>query len=289
MDERLVAVEEAVPARQQVALEPALAEVLGQDLHHAAVGREVLVGRAASRRSRPGPSPRTRRRAGSTRSRPGPKSRKLSGFAAITSRRNAPSTRVASLVRRAGLRHVDRVVAEVGQDEVAQQQAAVRVRVRAHPALALRRQRRRAPGRACRARRRAPPAGSCAATPRARAGAPGCRARRRAAPGASARCPRPAGRRPPSAPSSPSACAARSSASAAASTRLAARRGRASWMRGDLVERGVERGREALVDGGRLLAVEAAVTRTAGSRSPRAATTSSASGIRASTVGFAIL
>ena len=43
VDERLVAVEQAVAARQQVALEPPLAEVLGQHLHHAAVGRQVIV------------------------------------------------------------------------------------------------------------------------------------------------------------------------------------------------------------------------------------------------------
>jgi hypothetical protein len=38
VDERLVTVEEAVPAGQEVALEPALALVLGEHLHHAAVG-----------------------------------------------------------------------------------------------------------------------------------------------------------------------------------------------------------------------------------------------------------
>ena len=32
-----------MPAGEQVALEPALARVLAQDLHHAAVGREVVV------------------------------------------------------------------------------------------------------------------------------------------------------------------------------------------------------------------------------------------------------
>ena len=49
------------------------------------------------------------------------------------SRRARASPR-SNVVRR--LRHLDRVVAEVGQDEVAQQRAAVRVRVRAHPPLA---------------------------------------------------------------------------------------------------------------------------------------------------------
>ena len=194
---------------------------------HAAVGREALVGR---QRSRP-PTParvdlEARRRAGSTRSRRGRRGGSSSGLRAMTSRRNAPSTRVASLIVVPGLRHVDRVVAEVGQGEVAQQQAAVRVRVRAHAALAARRERRRAPARA-RPSLVEELLGPVAPQPllELAAGARGCRARRRAAPGASATCPRPAGRRPPSGRSSPSACAGRSSASAAArSLRRRARR-----------------------------------------------------------------
>ena len=43
VDERLVTVEQPVPAGQQVALEPALALVLGEHLHHAAAGCEVVV------------------------------------------------------------------------------------------------------------------------------------------------------------------------------------------------------------------------------------------------------
>jgi hypothetical protein len=43
VNEGLVAREEAVAPGQQVALEPALAQVLAQDLHHAAVRRDVLV------------------------------------------------------------------------------------------------------------------------------------------------------------------------------------------------------------------------------------------------------
>ena len=43
VDERLVGVEEAVPAGQQVALQPALAQMLGEHLHDAAVGGDVLV------------------------------------------------------------------------------------------------------------------------------------------------------------------------------------------------------------------------------------------------------
>ena len=43
VDERLVAAEQAVPAGEQVALEPALAGVLGEDLHHPAAVGQVLV------------------------------------------------------------------------------------------------------------------------------------------------------------------------------------------------------------------------------------------------------
>jgi hypothetical protein len=43
VDEGLVAREEAVATGQQVALEPALAQVLAQHLHHAAVGRQMVV------------------------------------------------------------------------------------------------------------------------------------------------------------------------------------------------------------------------------------------------------
>ena len=71
----------------------------------------------------------------------GPKSRKFVSLRAIdVSQERAEDLR--RLTRRRGrLWDVDRVVAEVREDEVAQQLAAVRVRVRAHPALALRRER----------------------------------------------------------------------------------------------------------------------------------------------------
>ena len=43
VDEGLVAGEEAVPAGQQIAFEPALALVLAQHLHHPPVGGEMVV------------------------------------------------------------------------------------------------------------------------------------------------------------------------------------------------------------------------------------------------------
>ena len=148
----------------------------------------------------------------------GPKTRKLASpaLARMTSRSQPPSTRVASLLVVPGASTVDRVVAEVGQREVAQQQPAVGVRVGAHAALALGGQRRDLGARRGRARRTAPPGGTSASTPRARRGARGSRRASPAAPGGRGRCPPSAGRRPPWAPSSPWACAGRSSASAAA-------------------------------------------------------------------------
>ena len=127
VDERLVAVEEPVPAGQQVALEPALAQVLAEDLHHAAVGREVLVaGRiSASRRSVTSNTAPRRLDAVSS----GPKSRKFSGLRAhhVAQERAEHARRLAAGAGPA--RHLDRVVAEVGQPQVAQQQPAVGVRV----------------------------------------------------------------------------------------------------------------------------------------------------------------
>ncbi len=68
--ERLVAREQTVPAGEEVALEPAFARRLREDLHHAAVGSEVLVDRERRSPATPSRSPRRPRRAGSTRSRP---------------------------------------------------------------------------------------------------------------------------------------------------------------------------------------------------------------------------
>ena len=45
VDERLVAAEEAVPAGQQVTLQPALALVLAQHLHHSTIRTQFVVHR----------------------------------------------------------------------------------------------------------------------------------------------------------------------------------------------------------------------------------------------------
>ena len=160
VDEGLVAREEAVPAGEQIALQPALALVLAEHFHHAAGRRQVVVGRRGSRPSRSCRSLRRRRPGGSRPSRPGPKRRKLR-WSALQLHHVAEEA--AHDARRlgldgAGLRHVDGVVAEVGQPQVAQQQAAVGVRVGAHAPLALRRQLGQFGHAARRSRRTAPPA-----------------------------------------------------------------------------------------------------------------------------------
>ena len=124
VDEGLVAVEEAVPAGEQVALEPALAEVLATAPRSR--GRPARGGRRWARARRPtrGRSPRRRPRAGSTPSRPGRRCGTSSGL-----RRDDVAEERAEHARRlarascAGVGHVDRVVAEVRQVEVAQQRA----------------------------------------------------------------------------------------------------------------------------------------------------------------------
>ena len=140
-----------MPAGEQVALEPALALVLAEHLHHAAVGRDVIV---AGQRSRPSDARSVTSKTRCQRFEAvssGLKMRKLlrRRCSFMTSRRNSPmhARRLGRRSRRA--RHVDRVVAEVGQPQVAQQQAAVGVRVGAHAPLA-----RRAPARRARARSR---------------------------------------------------------------------------------------------------------------------------------------
>ena len=217
VDERLVAVEEAVPAGQQVALEPALAEVLAEHLHHAPVGREVVVARLDLRHPgsvgllEHGAEPV---RGGLVGAEDAEVRRVLVAAHDVAQVGAEHARRLAGGLRRR--RDVDREVAEVRQ---AAGRAGARRRwcAGSRPSGA----RPRAPARAARRaagrpRRTAPPACRSASTPRAGAGAPGSAPGRRAAPGASATCPRPACRRPPSGRSSPSASAGRASASAAA-------------------------------------------------------------------------
>ena len=214
VDERLVAVEQAVAAGEQVALQPALAQVLGQHLHDPPGLGDVLVGRRDGAQELPvgclehglqavrGGLVRSDDPEGA-RVRPDdvgePRAQRRRGGRGRTS----------------GLGDVDAVAREVGQAQVAQQLPAVGVRGGAHPRVALRRAGGELGERACRARRTAPRAGRSASTPPAGPGARGSPASRRAAPGAPATCPRRARRRPRGARSTPSACAAPARASGA--------------------------------------------------------------------------
>ena len=76
-------------------------------------------------------------------------------------------------LRRPGRRHIDGIVAKVGHAQVAQQHAAVGVRIGAHPPVALRRQLGQLGDRAGRSRRTVLPACSFASSSRAAGDAPG--------------------------------------------------------------------------------------------------------------------
>ena len=222
VDERLVAVEQTVPARQQVALEPALAEMLREHLEHAPIAAQSLVRVLAL--ALPGARRRLEHRRQPVRRRlVGADDAEVVGIPRdhVAQEGAEHPRRLAALVTRPG--DADGVVAEIRQQQVAQQHAAVGVGVGTHAPLAARRERGDVPGRAHPSRRTAPRVDSSAASPRAAGGARRSGAPPRSAPDASARCPRRAARRPSRGMSSPSACAGRSSARPAA--RPARRRG----------------------------------------------------------------
>ena len=132
VDERLVAVEDAVAAGEQVALEPALALVLREHLHDPPVRREVVVAVDDLGHPRPvgdledGAEPVGR---GLVR----PEHPEVVGVRGhdVAEVRAEDACGLRGAATRRG--DVDRVVAEVGQLEVAQELAAVRDGVRAHP------------------------------------------------------------------------------------------------------------------------------------------------------------
>ena len=140
VDEGLVGREEAVPAGQQVAFEPALERVLAEHLHDAAVGRQIAaVGVLGEILAEPGllgdlVDRVSRLEAFSS----GPKTRKFSCCRASMSRRKLPSDWVVPTSVVPGFSTCDGVVAEVRQAQRLAQQAAVGVRVGAHPPRAFR-------------------------------------------------------------------------------------------------------------------------------------------------------
>ena len=139
VDERLVAVEEAVAAGEQIALQPALAEVLREHLQHPPFRREPLV-RGQDLRL---PGPVRGLEDGGEPVRGGLVGAEEAEGLGVARDHVAEKTaeNAGRLARGAcGLLDLDGVVAEVGQDEVAPELAG-RVRARAHPLVALRRQR----------------------------------------------------------------------------------------------------------------------------------------------------
>ena len=140
VDERLVAVEHPVPAGQQVALQPALAQVLGQHLHHPAVGGQVVVAVDDLRvEGAVGHLEHVLQPVGGGLVRPEQPEVGRVARDDVPQPRSQDSGALGLGGARAG--DGDGVVAEVGQLQVAQQQAAVGVRVGAHPPVVPGRQR----------------------------------------------------------------------------------------------------------------------------------------------------
>ncbi len=136
VDERLVGVEQPVAPGEQVALQPALAQVLAEHLHHPAVGGEVLVGRQPLGHPRPVGDLEHRRQpvgvglVGSEQ----PEVDRVGGDDVTQEPAEHPGRLGGGGGRRLDL---GRVVAEVGQHQRLEQLAAVGVRVGAHPARPL--------------------------------------------------------------------------------------------------------------------------------------------------------
>jgi hypothetical protein len=135
VDERLVAIEEPVPAGQQVALEPALTLMLGKDLDDAPFRGLVLVRRQPLGHPLPVGDLENEGEAvrlGLVR----PEDAETRGVVADDVPEPGAGNAGGLAEGRARSRHLDRVVPKVGDGEVAEQLAAVRMRVRAHAARA---------------------------------------------------------------------------------------------------------------------------------------------------------
>jgi len=114
VNESLVAGEKSVTSGEEIAFEPALAEMFAENFHHAAIGRKIFVGvhellHKFLRRDFVDAS----RRLEAVSS--GPNTRKFlwARLAFMTSRRNFPRTRVASASAVPGIGDFDGIVAEI--------------------------------------------------------------------------------------------------------------------------------------------------------------------------------
>ena len=136
VNERLVAGEEPMAPREQITFEPSLALVLAQHLHHAAVRRQmVVVGKLLGH---PRPVRHFKRVLPAVRVVfvGAEQAEVLALHVQLHHVAQEPAHRTRSLgVGGAGLLHVDGVFAEVGHFQVAQEQAAVAMRIGAHAAL----------------------------------------------------------------------------------------------------------------------------------------------------------
>ena len=140
VDERLVTVEEPMAAREQIALEPALAHVLAQNLHHAALARKVIVPQLEL--GLPDTVGRLEHRTQPVGDRlVGTHEPEVVGVACdhVAQVRAQDPRRLAVLG--AGPWHLDGVIAKVGQAQFVEQLSTIGVRVGAHAAVASRRQR----------------------------------------------------------------------------------------------------------------------------------------------------
>ena len=244
-----------MPAGQEVALQPALAGVLGEDLH--------APGRAG---------PDARRPAGTRACHALPVApytawSRLEAVSSGPTRRKSRRSPVSSIT-------CAEQVAEDAGGLVERSRPACRRGRRSAPGAARGSSRSSRPPLACglapsrrspvrnagqdlsrpgaRPRRTAPRAGRSAATPPAAAGARGSRGPRPAAPGGRARCPPPAGRRPRRARSSPSGVRSTIIGQRGRSATPSSRAAR--WMSGDPVQGGVHGGGHRPVHRGRVVA-----------------------------------
>ena len=140
VNESLVAGEEAMPAGQQIAFQPALAHVLAQHLHHAAIRRQMLVVwqnlrvplRSVASNTAPSRFERGLIRAEDAEVLASPH------CSLITSRRNRPEHASDLGLTVPGVGNIDRIIAEIRHVQILQQQSAIGVRIRAHAAVAFR-------------------------------------------------------------------------------------------------------------------------------------------------------
>ena len=141
VNEGFVAVEHSVPAGQQVALQPALAEMLAQHLHHPPVRGEVVVGR--NHICQPVAVGDIEHRAQPVRGgliwAHQPEVVRIVGDHVAEEAAQYLGRFVKGGAR---LVDLDRIVAKIGKPQRLQQLAAVGMRVRAHPSLTFRRERR---------------------------------------------------------------------------------------------------------------------------------------------------